>query len=84
MLEPAGGCRSLANGESQNGREAADALEIDPAAYRQRLSRARDIVTAFVQARCGIVSTDAPCAAVAALWPPCILAASRRALPRPG
>lgn len=41
--------------------EAAHALEIEPAAYRQRLSRARAMVTAFVQARCGIVSPGAPC-----------------------
>jgi RNA polymerase sigma factor (sigma-70 family) len=41
--------------------EAADALEIDPAAFRQRLRRARALVTRFVQARCGIVSPAAAC-----------------------
>jgi RNA polymerase sigma factor (sigma-70 family) len=42
-------------------REAAFALEIDPAAFRQRLRRARALVTAFVQARCGLVSPAAAC-----------------------
>ena len=42
-------------------REAASALEIDTAAFRQRLRRARSLVTAFVEARCGIVSAAAPC-----------------------
>ena len=41
--------------------EAADALEVEPAAYRQRLRRARLLVTAFTQARCGIVSPGAAC-----------------------
>lgn len=41
--------------------EAADALEIDQAAFRQRLRRARALVTRFVQTRCGIVSPAAPC-----------------------
>jgi RNA polymerase sigma factor (sigma-70 family) len=41
--------------------EAAAALEIDPAAYRQRLRRARALVTGFVQSRCGIVSQSAKC-----------------------
>src|SRR5262245_19901213 len=36
--------------------EAADALEIDQAAFRQGLRRARALVTRFVQTRCGIVS----------------------------
>jgi RNA polymerase sigma factor (sigma-70 family) len=41
--------------------EAAGALEIDQAAFRQRLRRARALVTGFVQARCGIVSPAATC-----------------------
>jgi RNA polymerase sigma factor (sigma-70 family) len=41
--------------------EAADALEIDQAAFRQRLRRARALVTRFVQTRCGIVSPAASC-----------------------
>jgi len=42
-------------------REGAAALEIDPAAFRQRLGRARSRVTLFVEARCGIVSAAAAC-----------------------
>lgn len=42
-------------------REAADALEIEPAAFRQRLRRARALVTSFVQTRCGVVSAAATC-----------------------
>ncbi|WP_346914184.1 RNA polymerase sigma factor [uncultured Roseibium sp.] len=41
--------------------EAASVLEISPAAYRQRLRRARAAVTAFVLASCGNVSTEAAC-----------------------
>jgi len=41
--------------------EAAEILAISPAAYRQRLKRARQSVTAFTQAHCGIVSDLAPC-----------------------
>jgi RNA polymerase sigma factor (sigma-70 family) len=41
--------------------EAADVLEITPAAYRQRLRRARAAVTHFVGASCGIVSAEAVC-----------------------
>lgn len=41
--------------------EAASLLEITPAAYRQRLRRARAAVTEFVTARCGIVSDAAAC-----------------------
>jgi RNA polymerase sigma factor (sigma-70 family) len=42
-------------------REAADALEIEPAAFRQRLRRARALVISFVQTRCGVVSAGANC-----------------------
>lgn len=41
--------------------EAAYALEIDRSAFRQRLRRARALVTRFVQTRCGIVSAAAAC-----------------------
>lgn len=41
--------------------EAASALEIDAAAFRQRLRRARSLVIGFVEARCGIVSPAAKC-----------------------
>lgn len=41
--------------------EAAAALDMDPAAFRQRLSRARALVTGFVAKKCGIVATDAKC-----------------------
>lgn len=41
--------------------EAAEVLDIGPAAYRQRLRRARGVVTAFVQSRCGLVSELAAC-----------------------
>jgi len=41
--------------------EAAHALEIDQAAFRQRLRRARALVTGFVQARCGVVAPAAAC-----------------------
>ena len=41
--------------------EAASALEIDAAAFRQRLRRARALVSGFVQSRCGIVSSSAKC-----------------------
>ncbi|WP_372603402.1 RNA polymerase sigma factor [Actibacterium sp.] len=41
--------------------EAAEALEITAAAYRQRLSRARQQVTDFVQSSCGMVSQGAAC-----------------------
>ncbi|MFA6967961.1 RNA polymerase sigma factor [Bosea sp. (in: a-proteobacteria)] len=41
--------------------EAAEILEIDPAAYRQRLRRARGAVTGFVTKSCGLVSESVPC-----------------------
>ncbi|MFA6220508.1 MAG: RNA polymerase sigma factor [Erythrobacter sp.] len=41
--------------------EAADILDIDPAAYRQRLRRARTAVTAFVMKSCGLVTKTASC-----------------------
>lgn len=41
--------------------EAADILDIDSAAYRQRLRRARTAVTAFVAESCGLVADAASC-----------------------
>lgn len=42
-------------------REAAQALDISPAAYRQRLHRARALISRFMQLRCGLVTSSAPC-----------------------
>jgi len=42
-------------------REAAEVLEVTPAAFRKRLSRARASITAFMTARCGLVNPDSPC-----------------------
>src|SRR5262245_21528074 len=41
--------------------EAAEVLEISPAAYRKRLSRARSSITSFMTARCGLVNRANPC-----------------------
>jgi RNA polymerase sigma factor (sigma-70 family) len=41
--------------------EAAAALDIDPAAFRKRLQRARDTIESFTRAYCGLVSDDAAC-----------------------
>lgn len=43
------------------GDEAARVLGIRPAAFRKRLSRARDAVVAFTRAKCGLVSPAQPC-----------------------
>jgi hypothetical protein len=43
------------------GEEAARVLGIAPAAFRKRLSRARDAVMAFTQAKCGLVNQDRAC-----------------------
>jgi RNA polymerase sigma factor (sigma-70 family) len=43
------------------GEEAARVLRIQPAAFRKRLSRARDAVVAFTRAKCGLVSPERPC-----------------------
>jgi RNA polymerase sigma factor (sigma-70 family) len=43
------------------GDEAALALGIRPAAFRKRLSRARDAVVAFTQAKCGLVNPARSC-----------------------
>lgn len=41
--------------------EAAEVLEIAPAAYRKRLSRARASITSFMTARCGLVNPANAC-----------------------
>jgi RNA polymerase sigma factor (sigma-70 family) len=43
------------------GEEAATVLGIEPAAYRKRLSRAREALRRFLDARCGLVSPTAEC-----------------------
>lgn len=42
--------------------EAAEALGIEPAAFRKRLQRAREAIEAFTRAHCGLVSDEARCA----------------------
>jgi RNA polymerase sigma factor (sigma-70 family) len=42
--------------------EAAEILDIQPAAFRKRLSRARASLTAFLAKRCGVHTAGAPCA----------------------
>jgi len=42
-------------------KDAAQVLDIEPAAYRQRLSRARAKLDGFAQTRCGLVQPDAAC-----------------------
>ncbi|MBL4634217.1 MAG: RNA polymerase sigma factor [Kofleriaceae bacterium] len=44
-----------------SGTEAAHCLEVSPATYRKRLSRARERINRFVQSSCGIVNTEAAC-----------------------
>jgi RNA polymerase sigma factor (sigma-70 family) len=41
--------------------EAAQALELDPAAFRKRLQRAREAIETFTRAHCGVVSEAAKC-----------------------
>jgi hypothetical protein len=41
--------------------EAAEALDLDPAAFRKRLQRAREAVETFTRAHCGVVSEAAKC-----------------------
>jgi RNA polymerase sigma factor (sigma-70 family) len=42
--------------------EAAEILDIQPAAFRKRLSRARASLTAFLVKKCGVHTAGAPCA----------------------
>jgi RNA polymerase sigma factor (sigma-70 family) len=44
-----------------SGKDAADVLEIDPAAFRKRLSRARDLLYQFLQGWCGVYDEANPC-----------------------
>jgi RNA polymerase sigma factor (sigma-70 family) len=44
-----------------DGQEAARVLEIRPAAFRKRLSRARDAVVRFTQVKCGLVNPSRAC-----------------------
>ena len=44
-----------------DGDEAARVLGVGAAAYRKRLSRARDAVVAFTRAKCGLVNPQRPC-----------------------
>jgi len=41
--------------------EAVQALDLEPAAFRKRLQRAREAIEAFTRAHCGLVSDAAPC-----------------------
>ena len=41
--------------------EGAEVLEITPAAFRKRLSRANQRITTFMMAHCGLVEPDNPC-----------------------
>lgn len=41
--------------------EGAEVLEITPAAFRKRLSRANQRITTFMMANCGLVEPDNPC-----------------------
>jgi RNA polymerase sigma factor (sigma-70 family) len=42
--------------------EAADILDLEAAAFRKRLQRAREAIEAFTRSHCGLVSDDAACA----------------------
>jgi RNA polymerase sigma factor (sigma-70 family) len=44
-----------------NGREGADVLQITPAAFRKRLSRARQRIAAFMQQKCGLANPANRC-----------------------
>lgn len=41
--------------------EAADAMSLEPAAFRKRLQRAREAIELFTRAHCGLVNEEAPC-----------------------
>jgi hypothetical protein len=43
------------------GQEAAQILDLAPAAFRKRLSRARERIREFMGAHCGLVNAAAPC-----------------------
>ena len=42
--------------------DAAEIVEVDPATFRKRLSRARAALTGFLMQHCGVVNEAAPCA----------------------
>jgi RNA polymerase sigma factor (sigma-70 family) len=42
--------------------EAAEVLELEPAAFRKRLQRAREAIESFTRSHCGLVSDTAACA----------------------
>jgi RNA polymerase sigma factor (sigma-70 family) len=44
-----------------NAPEAAEVLDVEPAAFRKRLQRARDAIEEFTRAYCGLVSDGASC-----------------------
>ncbi len=44
-----------------DGKEAAAALEISPATYRKRVSRARERLDGFLADRCSVLNDEAPC-----------------------
>lgn len=44
-----------------SGAEGAEIMEVSPAAFRKRLSRAREALVAFVAGHCGIVNPNSPC-----------------------
>lgn len=44
-----------------NSREGAEILDINPAAFRKRLSRARSLLRGFMQANCGLIDPSNPC-----------------------
>jgi RNA polymerase sigma factor (sigma-70 family) len=44
-----------------DGDEAAGVLEIEPAAYRKRLSRARERLSTWMRGKCGLVDPTLPC-----------------------
>jgi len=44
-----------------NGEEGAMILEITPAAFRKRLSRARSRIRPFMRSNCGLINPNAPC-----------------------
>jgi RNA polymerase sigma factor (sigma-70 family) len=56
-------------------------LDIEPAAYRKRLSRARQVLQSFAGQICGVVNPDAPCRCEKQMHALGVLAADGTALP---